>query len=206
MYDATGIALGPSKEALVAARVGKRMRALGLTSYRAYLKRVAKDDTGAERCALLIDSICTNVTSFFREEDHFGFVREVVLERLADGAGPVPRVVGGVLYGRGGLLDGDRAAATSRTHPERRPQILGTDLSTQGAARRHGGASTPPRRSRPYIRGCASTVLHARPARDETPSTRIRPECGRPVIFRQLNLADPPSRSRVRSTRVLCAT
>lgn len=84
VYAETGISLGPSKQALVASRVGKRMRALGLSDYDEYLRQVDEDETGTER-GQLVDAICTNVTSFFRESDHFAFVRETVVRDHAAG-------------------------------------------------------------------------------------------------------------------------
>ncbi len=84
VYDKSGITLGPSKEALVASRVGKRMRALGLQEYGAYLDHVLQDRAGDEMVHLL-DAISTNVTSFFREAEHFTFLSEVVTRWLAKG-------------------------------------------------------------------------------------------------------------------------
>lgn len=70
IYEQSGITLGPQKVALVNARVGKRMRALGLDDPAAYLRHVESDPTGNELVQLL-DAISTNVTSFYREPAHF---------------------------------------------------------------------------------------------------------------------------------------
>ncbi len=72
------------KEALVCARIGKRMRSLGIHDYRTYLWYVMQDKSG-EETIYLIDAISTNVTGFFREADHFDFLREAVSEWLAQG-------------------------------------------------------------------------------------------------------------------------
>lgn len=84
IYEKSGINLGPQKESLVSARVGKRMRALKLTDYEAYFEFVRKDDTGQELVHLL-DAISTNVTSFFREPQHFDFFTERLAEWFAAG-------------------------------------------------------------------------------------------------------------------------
>lgn len=84
VYEKSGITLGPSKEALVAARVGKRMRSLGMEDYRQYLQYVLEDRSGDETVQLL-NAISTNVTSFFREPDHFTFLAEQVGKWLAKG-------------------------------------------------------------------------------------------------------------------------
>lgn len=75
--DKSGIALRPGKEALVAARISKRMRVLGIADHGSYLRHVIKDESGEEIIHLL-DVISTNVTNFFREAHHFDFVRDAV--------------------------------------------------------------------------------------------------------------------------------
>jgi len=84
IYEKCGIRLGENKQALVHARIGKRMRALGMSEYKTYLKRATEDTTG-EEIVQLLDAISTNVTSFFREADHFDFLRECFSEWLAQG-------------------------------------------------------------------------------------------------------------------------
>lgn len=81
--ERTGIALGPGKEALVSSRVSKRLRVLGITDYDAYLE-VLNDGNDAE-ITHLIDAIATNVTSFYRESDHFDTLRTVLQQWEAQG-------------------------------------------------------------------------------------------------------------------------
>lgn len=73
IYERSGICLGDSKHDLLRARLMKRLKALQLTSYRAYYDFVLKDPTRAEIDHLL-DAISTNTTSFFREQQHFDFL------------------------------------------------------------------------------------------------------------------------------------
>ncbi|MBN2308070.1 MAG: methyltransferase domain-containing protein [Candidatus Hydrogenedentes bacterium] len=84
VYERSGIALGDQKEALVSARVGKRIRALGLADPADYLAYVKADKSGQE-VVQLIDAISTNVTSFFREPDHFDFLRQVMTQWAEEG-------------------------------------------------------------------------------------------------------------------------
>lgn len=75
--DAIGLDLKPGKEALVSARLGKRLRARGLQTVRELVEAAQADSTG-ERRAELIDDLTTNFTSFWREPDHFEYlVKEV---------------------------------------------------------------------------------------------------------------------------------
>lgn len=70
VYKYCGINLHDGKMELVRARIAKRLRANGCTSVAEYIDRVL-DDTSGEEFAVLIDAMSTNLTSFFRENDHF---------------------------------------------------------------------------------------------------------------------------------------
>jgi chemotaxis protein methyltransferase CheR len=69
-YEQAGIALRENKEALLSARIAKRMRKLGLHAEQEYLEYLRNDGSGSEMVEFL-DAISTNFTSFFREQDHF---------------------------------------------------------------------------------------------------------------------------------------
>ncbi len=51
------------------------MRALGICDYKAYLKCVT-EDASVHEMVQLVDAISTNVTSFFREDEHFAFIAD----------------------------------------------------------------------------------------------------------------------------------
>jgi chemotaxis protein methyltransferase CheR len=84
IYDKSGITLGPQKAALVSARVGKRMRALGIEDVKDYLGYVMEDQTGAELIQLL-DAISTNVTSFYREPVHYDVLAKALQQWRSQG-------------------------------------------------------------------------------------------------------------------------
>ena len=84
IYKETRINLGEGKRELVAARVGKRLRALNCPSYEAYCKHIKENPTGPEFYNL-IDAISTNHTFFFREINHFNFLNETILPSFANG-------------------------------------------------------------------------------------------------------------------------
>ena len=75
VYQKAGINLGSGKQALVSARLGKRLRALELQTQRDYLDYLLADTSG-EEIVQLLDVISTNHTYFFRENDHFVLLRE----------------------------------------------------------------------------------------------------------------------------------
>lgn len=84
VYEKSGIWLRDGKEAMAAARVAKRMRSLHIDGYASYLRYLLNDDTGKEVVHLL-DAISTNVTSFFREPEHFDFLGRAVQKWVAEG-------------------------------------------------------------------------------------------------------------------------
>lgn len=77
-YQTFGLDLKPGKEALVSARISKRLRELGLRKVDEYLRLVETDATGGE-LVRLIDALTTNYTSFGREPAHFDVLRREVL-------------------------------------------------------------------------------------------------------------------------------
>ena len=86
VYEKSGITLHEGKRALITARLQKRLRETGVESFGEYIELVQKDATGNE-LVVLLDSIATNHTSFFREPEHFAFVRaRIVPDWLASGS------------------------------------------------------------------------------------------------------------------------
>ncbi len=90
IHQETGIWLRDGKQAMLASRLGRRMRHHGIDDFAAYLDFVQQGpDRGAE-IGELINSITTNKTSFFREKHHFDFLVGTLL----------PEVLGEVPPGR----------------------------------------------------------------------------------------------------------
>jgi chemotaxis protein methyltransferase CheR len=81
LHQTCGIKLNEGKESLVKSRLMKRVRMLGLTNFDEYLRYLENDSASNERGAL-IDALTTNKTSFFREYEHFAFLRDQILPRL----------------------------------------------------------------------------------------------------------------------------
>jgi len=81
VYRLCGINLKSGKEALVRARLMKRLRALGMKSFNEYIRYI-ESDRGVQELGLMIDVITTNKTSFFREQEHFSYLGEKILPEL----------------------------------------------------------------------------------------------------------------------------
>ena len=81
VYRTCGIRLVQGKEELVRSRLLKRLRTLGLPDFDAYLQYVS-DKKNESEIKVMIESLTTNKTSFFRENPHFEFMRTTILPPL----------------------------------------------------------------------------------------------------------------------------
>ncbi|MFY8220276.1 MAG: CheR family methyltransferase [Pirellulales bacterium] len=90
VHERSRIQLGPDRQALLAGRLGQRLRTLGLAGYEDYC-RLLESPQGEEEVGSLIDLVSTNHTHFFREPEHFTILADQVLPRLADRRGPSGR-------------------------------------------------------------------------------------------------------------------
>jgi chemotaxis protein methyltransferase CheR len=81
IYRECGICLKSGKEALVRARLTKRLRALRMGSFGEYIDYLENEGAHMELSSM-IDVMTTNKTSFFREIDHFQFLRDSVLPKF----------------------------------------------------------------------------------------------------------------------------
>jgi chemotaxis protein methyltransferase CheR len=84
VYRESGIVLSDQKKPLLASRIQKRLRVLGLTTPAEYL-RIFEVDANGEELVHLIDAISTNTTYFYRESEHFPIFRSLLRERIAAG-------------------------------------------------------------------------------------------------------------------------
>ena len=185
MYASVGIVLQENKRALVEARVNKRLRALGVPTYAAYLQHL-EGEGGAEEMIQLTDAISTNVTHFFRENDHFLFTAKTVGEWLARGrtrlrfwsaacsSGEEPYSLAMTLAQLDGIAKAD-------------VRILGTDISTRvlksAAEGRYAAdrlAGVPAEARRRWFRDVGDGTCE------------VSPELRRGIMFRRMNLNKTP--------------
>jgi chemotaxis protein methyltransferase CheR len=128
VYDVAGIRLAAGKEGLVRARLQKRLRALDLDGFGAYVAHV-KDPAHQGELAEMVDLLTTNKTDFFREPQHFAFLEEVVLPQLAARGGPIRFWSAGCSTGAEPLTLAIVLAESLPERVARDVKILATDLS-----------------------------------------------------------------------------
>ena len=82
IYRETGIAMKENKRILLANRLRKRVLELGLDSYDDYYRYLTSNPKGRSEIINFIDAISTNETYFFRGNNHFEALADVVLPEL----------------------------------------------------------------------------------------------------------------------------
>ncbi len=86
IHRKTGIWLRDGKQAMLAARLSKRLRHHGMNDFAAYAAYVENVQDGGQELAEIINCVTTNKTSFFREMHHFDFLSQTLVPALLAGA------------------------------------------------------------------------------------------------------------------------
>lgn len=187
IYSKSGIALKPGKETLVISRVSKRLRSLKIKGFREYLEYLKSDETD-EEIVHLLDVISTNVTSFFREPGPLNFFEDVVKKSFEAGnrrfrvwsaacsSGEEPYTMAMIMS----EICGDKTDW----------KILATDISTNILEKAEKGIfsdeqikSVPPPMRLKYFQSYRV---------GSNPMFTISPELREKVVFKRLNLSEPP--------------
>ncbi len=190
-YEKAGIKLRNGKEALVAARVAKRLRALGMVDAAQYLRYLSEGDS-EEELVNFLDVISTNFTSFFREPDHFEFLTEFVKERIDSGSqrmriwcaasssGEEPYSIAITVLD---AIDGRQIDF----------KLLATDISTRVLTQAKA-AVYEEQKLRPVPKPMLRKYFTATRDRAVDGSRRleVKPEIRKLITFTRLNLAAPP--------------
>ena len=139
IYRESGIYLTDEKQVLVATRLGRRLRTLGLSAFGNYYKVVRRDPRERAR---MLDCITTNETHFFREPRHFEFLEKSVLPNWKTEA-TAGRRGKRVRAWSAGCASGEEAYSLAMVLlsglPGWRVEILATDLSTSSLDHARGG-------------------------------------------------------------------
>ncbi len=182
VYEHAGIALSDNKRDLVYSRLARRLRTLGDRSFADYLARL---DQESEEWEVFVNSLTTNLTSFFREPHHFETLREY-LSRRPDGeplriwsaacsTGEEPYSIAMTLAEHYGSFEIDA-------------RILATDLDTEVLSVAASGVYAIDRLAKMSDERKRNFFLRGRGQREGY--ARVRPELWGLLSFRQLNLLD----------------
>lgn len=189
VYENSGITLNDTKVAMVASRIAKRMRVLGLDSYESYL-RLLTEDTDRTEITRFLDVISTNVTSFFREPDHFDFFGTQVADWVEAGRSTIRVWSAASSTGE----EPYSIAMTMRTSAGSRfpdMKVLATDISTNVLAAAQAGEYDQAHVEKipsPLRRRFFTEAMSG----DGRKCYRVTDDIRRMVLYRRLNLSRPP--------------
>jgi chemotaxis protein methyltransferase CheR len=199
----TGICLNDGKREMICARLGRRLRELGLGGYREYCEHLSHRDPDGVELRRMINCVTTNKTGFFRESYHFDFLRNRFLPDLRARAerggakrlriwsagcstGMEPYTIAMMIRERFGRL------------PDWDIRILASDIDSDVLAIAERGIYDP---------ACLDDVpaaMHRHFEVGESGKIRIRPDLRQMVAFRRLNLVAEPWAIRTTFDCIFC--
>jgi chemotaxis protein methyltransferase CheR len=189
VYQHSRIRLGPDKQPMLANRIRKRLRELGLVSYDDYCA-VLRSGSGPDEIEHLVDLISTNHTRFFREPEHFTFLTGRILPelvpRLAAEGSPLRVWSAAASSGEEPYTMGMVLAEFFREHPAVDWQVEASDIShrmldeaERGIYRLDSRHALPPELLRRYFQRGVGT---------QAGTCRVKAEVRKRVRFQRINL------------------
>ena len=185
--DHAGINLGEAKRNLVYGRLVRRLRSLNIGSFEDYIEHIEEPESG--ELEHFINSLTTNLTSFYRERHHFDFLRDHLLPELSK-----RKKNETILAWSAGCSTGEEPYSIAMTMADHLPdnqqfRILATDLDSSVVAHAAEGVYPEARiegldkkqMQRWFLRGTGSN----------SGMVRVRPELRNHIVFQQLNLMQP---------------
>jgi len=183
IFDYAGISLNDSKRAMAYGRIAKRLRVVGLKTFREYLDTV--ESTDSDERMQFVNALTTNLTYFFREAHHFPTLVEHLQSRYAGQT----MTVWSAACSTGEEPYSIAMAAIEAFATDQPPvRIIASDLDTHALSTAEKGVYSmekletlaPARLKRFFLRGTGAHKGFA----------RVRPQVTRMVEFRQINLHD----------------
>jgi len=193
IYDEVGIMLPSSKKIMLEARLNKRLRAGGFSSFDDYADFVFSSQGREKELVSLIDVVTTNKTDFYREPAHFEYLVKVAIPTLIDSheAGfknPLKIWSAGCSTGEEPYTMSMVLSEFAASHPGFKSSILATDISTAVLAKAKNAI---------YSEESVDTIplnlkkKYLLKSRDRNkPNVRIAPQQRAMITFRRLNFME----------------
>lgn len=184
IYQHAGISLSPVKQDMVYSRLARRLRATGMKSFAEYLDMLERGND--EEWERFVNSLTTNLTSFFREPHHF----PIFAQHLKKIVGRRP-----IRVWCSAASTGEEPYSIAMTAIEAlgsqasQVSIMASDLDTNVLATAERGVypierveKLPPERLRRFfLKGTGS----------QAGMVAVRPELKRMIEFHRINLLEP---------------
>ncbi len=183
VYHACGIVLGEHKKEMVYSRLARRIRALKLKSFSQYLAYL--ETHKEQEFSHFINSITTNLTSFFREPYHFDSLKNDIIPELLKTNSKSRRV----RVWSAGCSTGEEPYSIAMTLHSRFPsnwdvKILATDLDSNVLEKASAGEY-----SASSVTGIDDELIKRWFLRSKNQETfKIKPELRKMISFKRLNL------------------
>jgi chemotaxis protein methyltransferase CheR len=198
LHADAGISLSQGKAALVYSRLAKRLRTLGLRSFKQYCALIQNEGAADER-QRMIAALTTNVTGFFREPHHFDHLKTRVLPHLMAEARRGARV----RLWSAGCSSGEEPYSIALTLLQVAPQatdwdvkVLATDINTDVLETGRAGVYSAEALS-PAPKAMLDRWFTPVMGDGGEPQWRAGEELRGLIAFRELNLTGPwPMRGR----------
>ncbi|MGG7567582.1 CheR family methyltransferase [Rhodovulum sp. DZ06] len=177
-----GIILKDHKRQMVYTRLSRRLRALGIDTFAAYLDLV-DSPAGAAEVGEFANAVTTNLTSFFREAHHFEHLSKEVLTPLTEaGARRIRIWSAGCSTGEEPYTIGMTALSQPSFTAGRDLRILATDLDTNVLATGRAGEYPSDK-----LKGVPEALRRAHMSPTPT-GAKFNDRIKSLISFRQLNL------------------
>jgi chemotaxis protein methyltransferase CheR len=184
IYQHAGISLSPVKQDMVYSRLARRLRATGMPSFAEYLDALERH--GGDEWESFVNSLTTNLTSFFREPHHFPIFAEH-LQKIGTRR-PIRIWCSAASTGEEPYSIAITVAETFGTNTSH-VSIVASDLDTNVLATAQKGVypidrvdkMSPERLRKFFLRGTGS----------QEGSVAVRPELKRMINFQRVNLLEP---------------
>jgi chemotaxis protein methyltransferase CheR len=180
----SAIVLGPGKEYLVETRLLPLARGAGTGTVSEFVNRAKQRPDPATRKSI-VEALTTNETSWFRDQEPFAVLREVVVpEMKASRPGPQSLRVWSAACSSGQETYSLALTLQEVVPPGWNYEILGTDISTEMLARAQAGRFSQLEMNR----GLPATML-VKYFEREGAHWQVSPALRRNISFRMVNLA-----------------
>lgn len=190
----SGISLSHHKKALLVGRLSRRVRDLGLATFREYHERVRRDP---DELREMLDRVATNETRFFREPRHFALLETEIFPRWAEEAA-AGRRARRIRIWSAACSTGEETFSLAMVARARFPaeegwdvEVIGTDISSRVLAA--AANATWPIERAPGIPERHLKAFMLRGVGPEVAKMRATRELRSAVRFQRLNLADETS-------------
>jgi chemotaxis protein methyltransferase CheR len=203
VYDQSSIHLGQEKKEMVCTRLNNRLTRLGLSSVAEYCEMLKSNREPGE-ITHLIDALSTNFTTFFREIDHFKFLKETIIpEYLASGrAEPMQAWSAACSTGEEPYSMAIVMAACLRVIDLNAWQIFASDISTRVLEKASRGIYEASRVKLPNPAWLQRYFQEG--VGDWTGHYRVKQQLREQIDFQHMNLLHPTPRPHDRYHVIFC--